>query len=457
MVTLTRWYAVAALGALWSGACASPGPLHPPERAGQVLRDVSLSSQAPSRLTRDPTSLIAAPSALSWAGHTASPRWETVDPARLPGCVAHERPLTLVARAIAEARARGATTTDMKDVVVLLRSLGSPHVWPRVWSLESPGLSDDQVRAEWSSWVSRAASRGQRRCGVARLELEDGRGIAVGVVVDALADLAPLPLRARVGQWLSLEARLLAASRSGQLLLLGPDEVPRRVPSRLDGEAFHATFSFDQQGFWRLQLVLDVGAGPQPALEAWVFVDVEPELDAALPSPAPGVAEPPAGASVEQLRAALSSRIAGVRRARGVPALARDERLDALAQAHVEAMLRGGRTAHDVGDGLPLARALRAGLSVRRVGENVARARTLERAHRVLWGSPSHRRNLLDAGYDAVGIGVVRTDASDVVVCELFVDYGEVIMQRALPPAGAHGLSPGDASRSPRRDLVREP
>jgi uncharacterized protein YkwD len=66
-------------------------------------------------------------------------------------------------------------------------------------------------------------------------------------------------------------------------------------------------------------------------------------------------------------------------------------------------------------------------IAARRVGENVARARTLQRAHRVLWDSPSHRGNVLDPGFDALGIGVVRTDDGDVVVCELFVDYGGVV------------------------------
>jgi uncharacterized protein YkwD len=89
-------------------------------------------------------------------------------------------------------------------------------------------------------------------------------------------------------------------------------------------------------------------------------------------------------------------------------------------------MRRSGRTAHDVGDGSPVERVARV-IAARRVGENVARARTLQRAHRVLWDSPSHRGNVLDAGFDALGIGVVRTDDGDVVVCELFVDYGGVV------------------------------
>lgn len=392
------------------------------------LRPSEVSATAPT--PDDPSSLaegsiIEGPNAVVWARTTESPRWELDDARRLPECVAHEQPLTRVARAIAEARLRGVTATDMKDVVVLLRSLGSPHVWPRVWALEARALSDEQLLDEWSSWIARTPRSGQLRCGLARIDAADGRSVAVAVATDALADLAPLPLQARLGQWLRFDARLLAGARSGALLVLGPDEVPRSVPSRLEPEAFHATFSLDQPGFWRLQLLLDVGFGPQPALEAWVFVGGEPDLASVLRA-APGEVPTPVGAGTDQLRAALSAMIEGGRRSQGLPPLRRDDRLDALAQAHADAMRRSGRTAHDVGDGSPVERVARV-IAARRVGENVARARTLQRAHRVLWDSPSHRGNLLDAGFDALGIGVVQTDEGDIVLCELFIDYGGVV------------------------------
>jgi hypothetical protein len=399
------------------------GRMHPADSARSPAPSPELEPSSP----LGAGSIIEAPERIDWARFTESPRWETNDARRLPECVAHEQPLTQVARAIAAARLRGVTATDMKDVVVLLRSLGSPHVWPRVWVLEAQALGDDQLRSEWSSWIAGAPSSGQRRCGFARMDAGDGRSVAVAVVVDALADLAPLPLEARLGQWLRFDARLLAAARSAQLLVLGPDEMPRSIPSRLEPEAFHATFSVDQPGYWRLQLLADVGFGPQPALEAWVFVGGEPELGSVLRL-APGEVPTPEAAGPDRLRAALSAMIDGGRSSQGLPALRRDDRLDALAQAHADAMRRSARTAHDVGDGSPVERVARV-MAARRVGENVARARTLQRAHRVLWDSPSHRGNLLDAGFDAVGIGVVKTDDGDVVVCELFVDYGGVVMR----------------------------
>jgi hypothetical protein len=364
--------------------------------------------------------------------------------------VAYERPLSRVAAAVAAARSRGAASFEVKDVVALLRTLGSPHVWPRVWTLEAQGLTDERLIAEWSSWVSREPRLGQRRCGIARVDTDAGHSLVVAVVVDVLADLAPLPLLARVGQWLRLDAPLIGAARAGQLLLMGPDESPRRVPSTLDTGAFHAVFSLDQPGFWRLQVLLDVGFGPQPALEAWVFVDGDPDLRLAQRAPPGEISEPSGGASTDELRAALWSMIDGGRRSQGLGSLRRDPRLDAVAQAHVMAMLESGRTAHDVGDGMPSDRLSRAGIGARRVGENVARASSLERAHGVLWDSPSHRGNLLDPGYDALGLGIARSEAGDVLVCELFADYGARGVA-AAPPARivvTARSSGGRASRS---------
>ena len=41
-------------------------------------------------------------------------------------------------------------------------------------------------------------------------------------------------------------------------------------------------------------------------------------------------------------------------------------------------------------------------------GENVAQAKTIRRAHRMLMKSPSHRENILCGCFDRIGVGVVR-------------------------------------------------
>jgi len=346
-------------------------------------------------------------------------------PLRLPECPAYERPLVRVAQAAAEALARRDGAADLSDITVLLRSLGSPHVWPRLWSMQGQSLAEADVQAAWRAWLGQGPAQGQRRCGSARVRSSDGREVLAAVVVDALADLGPLPLEARTGQWLRLDARPLVAVREARLLLLGPDgQSPRSAAVHPNASGLHAAFSLDSAGLWRLQLLLDVGAGPRPALEAWIFVDMPPDLEAVLRA-APGEGQvPPPGAGRDELRAALSHMIETARRAQGIQPLRRDWALDDLAQRHAEAMSSSGQTAHDVGGGLPTDRVARAGLRLRRVGENVARARSLARAHRALWDSPAHRGNMLDPGFSAVGIGVARAEPDDVWVCELFAEPG---------------------------------
>ena len=103
----------------------------------------------------------------------------------------------------------------------------------------------------------------------------------------------------------------------------------------------------------------------------------------------------------------------------------RDPRLDRLAREHAEAMLRKRLTAHDAGDGLPSERLRREGIVASLVGENVAHASNLRRAHRALWDSPAHRGTLLDARFEAVGLGIVVEQGAEVSVwvCELFANY----------------------------------
>lgn len=51
-------------------------------------------------------------------------------------------------------------------------------------------------------------------------------------------------------------------------------------------------------------------------------------------------------------------------------------------------------------------------LDARALGENVARASTIDQAHQALMASEHHRDNILDARFSAVGIGAVFRDGS---------------------------------------------
>ncbi|MBX3264706.1 MAG: CAP domain-containing protein, partial [Labilithrix sp.] len=284
---------------------------------------------------------------------------------------------------------------------------------------------DDAIRAKLE-----AERRPGARCGVALARPEpasgkDGNELFVAVLVDALADLDPLPTRARTGEWLTFSATVRAPVSSAKLVVLGPRGLPRTVPTSLGrasstqasaGSATaRARFALDQPGAFTVQLIADLANGPTPLLEARVFADVEPPLEDDT-TPAPGE-ELDAG---DDGAAALARMTAALRASEALAPLRRDGRLDALALAHAEQMKSARAVMHDLGDGDLATRFESAGLAAAVVGENVARARSVRLAHRALHASPSHRMNLLRADYTHLGVGVVTDDAGDVYACEVF-------------------------------------
>lgn len=388
------------LVALVASGCAGGAPAEPPPRA--------------------PVTTLAGDRSSSWPEVTRSPWPVSVEldaaareRALAGACGAPDAALHRVARAIAERRARGLGTPDPDAVTRMLREAGEPHVRPRVMTAAGQApLEDAILRGKLEELRTP-----QARCGVGLARVPHGGEVLVAVAVEALADLEPLPLRARVGQWLSLEAQLHVRAREAQLVVLGPRGAPRTVPTSLDpttGRA-RARFAADRPGAFTVQLVADVEGGPRPLLEARLFADAEPTAEDA-DEPAPG--EETGGGARDA--AALARMIAALRELEGLPPLARDERLERLAHRHATRMAERGALAHDVGDGDLRARFEEEGLAAVIVGENVARAATLERAHRALHASPSHRMNLLRADYTHVGVAAVEGEDGTLYVCEVF-------------------------------------
>jgi uncharacterized protein YkwD len=99
------------------------------------------------------------------------------------------------------------------------------------------------------------------------------------------------------------------------------------------------------------------------------------------------------------------------RSAAGVPGLALDEGLREAARRHTAEMARLGRLAHQLPGQPGLRERLgQAGASADLVAENVVYNADARSAHAGLMLSDEHRENILDARYDAVGIGAVKRD-----------------------------------------------
>lgn len=358
---------------------------------------------------------------LSWREFADPPHVSPApDPSTQPfleACGQGEEALHRVATHVANLQLAGAPEPDMAEVVFALRSQGSPYVWPRVWTLEAGSLDQDDVVQRIQTWVRRSRAEGKVRCGIAKVSNGEHEVLAL-VAVDALADLLRgIPLRQRTGSFVRFEAELRVAAAEAQLVVLGPNGRPKNVLTSLSSSGINATFSADQPGRWVAQLLATTDSGPRPLLEVEFYADANPPAAPdATPVPGEGAVEgPPETQLTTWLNAARASQ--------GLNQLKRNPRLDRLALAHAQAMREKNQLAHDVGDGNPKERIVAAGLSPRVAGENVARARTLERANRTLWLSPSHRGNLLHPGFREVGIGIVQDEKGNWWVAELFAAF----------------------------------
>ncbi|MGK4001647.1 CAP domain-containing protein [Sorangium sp. So ce1036] len=360
------------------------------------------------------------PPALTWVKATRSPQPAAAlapEVAALTArCGAADAALAAVARRNVERQLQGGEIMPPDELAFTLRAAGAPHAWPRGWSIAGQGLGPAELGARIDGWLSGWPTLGVRRCGVAHAKKPDGTVIAAAVGVDALADMSPLPTTARVGQWVTLEGTMRVPATAVKVVLLGPRGAPRAVLSSLSGARIRSSFAVDQPGSWLVQVLATVSTGPRPVLEAMIFAGGAPP-GRYVRAPSPGE-EAARGARDDD--DAMLRMMNAARASEGLPALARDAALSALARAHAEAMLKARMVGHDVGSGDPAARLRAAGYEATIAGENVATSSSPGGAHRAIWASPSHRGNLLDRRYRKTGVAVVRDRSGRVWVAQLF-------------------------------------
>ena len=330
-------------------------------------------------------------------------------------CGESDRALLAVARHLLEQPADATAELDVDAISYALRAAGAPYLWPRAWLFNGSEGKIEPARARMQHWLASFANGGVRRCGVAVLHAPAEHLRVSIVTVDVLADLEPLPTRVRVGQWLEVRATLRVEASDAKLVVMGPRGTPHPVPTSLRNGQVLARFNADQPGTWLIQLLGAVDEGPRTLLEAVLFAGTEPSR-APTPSQAPGEELVPADS---EPRAALYALVNAARATERLTVLERDEHLEAVAQAHAEAMRRVRKTAHDVGQGDLNQRLEQFGLEMT-AGENIAHAGSATLAQRALWASPSHRGNLLLPGFGLVGIGVAPDPDGTLWVCQVF-------------------------------------
>jgi hypothetical protein len=334
----------------------------------------------------------------------------TDDASLRDACGGADGGLDKVARSLASRRIDDLPTLDQAALTNVLRDSGAPYVWPRAWVASSN--DEKSIDAALTKWLAAEHPIGTRRCGVARGKNAKGESVVAAVEVDALANLSPLPMRSHVGSWLTVESHLLVAASDARVVVIEPDGATRRLLASFDNGRVLARFAPDRAGVFTVQVVADVDGGPRPVLEARVAAD---SASSAVASSDDSKSEKcPEGDS------GITCMIQSFRRQNQLNPLVRDDRLDALANAHARVMIATKNLAHDAGDGDPVARFQNANLSARVVGENVARAESIVAAQKSLYASPSHRDNLLSREFDRYGVAAIFDADGNVWVVEEF-------------------------------------
>lgn len=146
-------------------------------------------------------------------------------------------------------------------------------------------------------------------------------------------------------------------------------------------------------------------------------ITIRPESDETVPLPFTVSDAPPRPDLEAEMLKLINSERAEV----GLPPLAADPELTAVARAHSADMLARGYFAHTSPEGRsPFDRMDAAGIRYTTAGENLALAPTLTLVHTGLMNSPGHRANILRAEFGRVGLGIVDGGVRGIMVTQNF-------------------------------------
>lgn len=293
---------------------------------------------------------------------------------------------------------------------------------PHLITVRVPPGSDLMLREETADrlpQVLRAGEAGRIGIGVHRSATE----LRAIVAVQARGvDLRAIPRRLPSGGRAAVVGRLLGGRIGPRLVVTAPDGSVGDLGLEGGADGFRGEFRCaNGNGRYQVEVTGDDSSGTAVVANFPLYCGVEPpashrlRLDRAL-TVSPAEAE-----------RALLALVNADRAAAGLPALAADERLVAIARAHSRDMADHDMVAHvSPRTGNPTDRVLRAGLHPTTVLENVGRAYSAEEAQRGFMSSPGHRANVVDRRARLCGVGVSigasPGDPAPLYVTELFTD-----------------------------------
>ncbi|MCF8002386.1 MAG: CAP domain-containing protein [Halanaerobiales bacterium] len=115
------------------------------------------------------------------------------------------------------------------------------------------------------------------------------------------------------------------------------------------------------------------------------------------------------------------------RKEQGLQPLEVDKELRQVARIKAEDMVDNDYFEHQSPDyGSPFDMMRQKGIKYSLAGENLAAARTVEKAFEDLMNSPQHKENILEAKYDKIGVGIIEGGDHGLMIVQEFVDSPEI-------------------------------
>jgi uncharacterized protein YkwD len=189
------------------------------------------------------------------------------------------------------------------------------------------------------------------------------------------------------------------------VLQRSPGDSPADVAATITKGATSGKLSGVGSGSPNLLLASHAADGSTPAPTTSPTATPTPSAD---PTPAPPVSSPPAGMSPEE--SAVFDLVNSERAKAGCASLSANPILNQVARAHSEDMAVNGYFSHTSPDGRsPFDRMRDAGYAGRMMGENIAAGQPTAQAVMDAWmNSAGHRANILNCGFQDIGIGFSR-------------------------------------------------
>lgn len=237
------------------------------------------------------------------------------------------------------------------------------------------------------------------KAGVAAALLAGGQAVVAVLTAQAAIKLKPIPGRVAKGTVLELSGTLATGLSSPRLFLLQPDGEVVEAKLSIRGNRLSARVRLVTRGEHSIEVLAEGAGGPQVTALRRVFVGV------AVPRSPPPERSATGGSGLTAVEVAIDR----LRAAHGLPRLARDPALDAVAEGHSRAMAKDQVFAHVLkSDGSVADRLNKSGYAYRSAGENIGLSETAASAHEAVANSPAHLANLLDPRHTRLGLGAVE-------------------------------------------------